>query len=267
MNHPSSRRPSSRTSMRKRGVASGLALVCGLFAAVTQAQVIVSDPILEGSGAAIDASTAASYARQALQLEQEVQSAANTYAQLQNILMQAQSLGSNISLVSTPLQKISNSGPIIDAACPGAGGSGIVGEALNAISSALNPNQSIASRQQVICSTIVVYEIDEYNKTVDALNAVGQYSATTLSKLNDLIASVDTLGKTSNAQAQAANINVALAAAMHTWQAQISSDQEMVSALQAQQSILAKVAMHGNPTALGTLVQATALKAAFTINQ
>jgi hypothetical protein len=253
MNHPSSRRTSSRSSLRRSHIALSFALVCGLFASATPAQVIISDPL--------------GIIKQAAQLEQEVQSAANTYATLQSILTTAQSLGSNISLVSTPLKKITNSGPIIDSACPGASGSGIAGEALSAIASALNANQSIASRQQVICSTIVVYQIDEYNKTVDALNAVGQYSATTLSKLNDLANLADTLGKTSTAQAQAANMSVALSAAMNTWQTQISSDQAMVSALQTQQSILAKVAMNGNPTILGTVIQASALKVAFTLNQ
>lgn len=266
MNNSSPHQTSSRISLRKTGIALSFVLAFGLFSGSTQAQVIVSDPLLEGSGAAIDTTTGYAYVRQALQLEQEVQSAANTYAQLQNILMQAQSLGTNISLVSTPLTKITDPSQIISSACPGASG-GLVGDALNAISSALNANASVATRQQIICSQIVVYQVDEYNKTVDALNAVGQLNTTTLSKLNNLISSVDTLGKTSNAQAQAAEISVNLSTAMHTWQTQISSDEEMISALQKQQSILAKVAMNGNPTILGTVIQASALKVAFTLNQ
>jgi len=266
MNHPSSRRTASRTSLRLDHAILATALACGLFAGSTQAQVIVSDPILEGSGAAIDASTAASYARQALQLEQEVQSAANTYAQLQNILMQAQNLGTNISLVSTPLTQISDSSQIVASACPGAGG-GIVGDVLTALSSALSANEPVTTRQQMICAQIVTYQVDEYNKTVVALNAVGQFSSTTLTKINNLITSVDTLGKTSNAQAQAQSIQLNLEAAMKTWETQVQSDEYMIKALQHQQGVLAKVAMNGSNTILGNVIQASALKLAFTVNQ
>jgi len=249
MKNPSSRRISPRVCARKTGAAFGIAVVCSLFAGSASAQVTgvtISDP---------------------LGLVQEVNSATNTYAQLQNILMQAQSLGNNISLFDKPLTPITNYDPIISAACPGAGGGSIVGEALNAISSALNANASVASRQQIICTQIVVYQIDEYNKTVNALNVLGQYSNTTLAKLNTLTSSVSTLGTSSAAQTQAQQYSANVSTAMHTWQTQIQSDEEMVSALQKQQSILAKVAMNGNPTILGTVIQASALKLAFTVNQ
>jgi hypothetical protein len=267
MNHPSSRRTSSRTSKRLNHAIWVAALAGGLFAGSTQAQVIVSDPILEGSGAAIDLSTAKSlsqevlsYARQFEQLQQEV-------ATVQNILMKAQNLGTDISLFDSNLQLISNPDSIINSACPGAGGGGIVGSALNSLASALNPNQPVATRQQMICAQIVTYEVDEYNKTATALNAMGSVHDSTLNKLNSLIASVDTLGKTSNAQAQTAGVNLNVVTAMSTWQTQIKADDAIIETLKKQQSILAKVAMNGNATPLGTLVQATALKAAFTINQ
>jgi len=269
MNHSSPHRATPHSFMRKSGLALGLSFACCLFAGVSQAQVIVSDPILEGSNAAVDATTAASFARQALQLEQEVQSALNTYAQLQNILMQAQSLGSNITLFDSPMTEIQGAqiDQLIDSACPGASGGGLLGGALNALSSALSQNTPIATRQQQICAVIVNLQIDEYNKTVKALNAVGQSSNTTLSKLNNLIAAVDTLGKTSSATTQATGAIATLTAALGTWQTQIKADDATIKALQQQQSTLAKVAMYGNNTLLGNVVQATALKAAFTINQ
>lgn len=252
----SSHRAQFHTSIPcKVGVALAMALSCGPFSTGALAQglgVVVNDPkSIWQQGL--------SYARQFEQLQQETQT-------LQNILMQAQSLGTNINLFGGQLQKITDSDSIIQSACPGAG-AGLVGSLLNSLTSALSPNQPIATRQQMICAQIVIFQIDEYNKTADALNAIGGTSTTTLEKLNSLIASVDTLGKTTNAQAQAAGVNATVVTAMATWQTQIRADEAVIQALKQQQAILATVAMKGNNTLLGNVVQAAALKAAFTINQ
>jgi len=254
---------------RKVALAIGLSITATLFAAPVAAQVLVADV-----GMAATQNT--QLAKQVLQLGKEVetaistaQSAVNTYTTLQNILMQAQSLGSNITLFDSPMTEIQEPqiSQVIDSACPGASGGNLLGSALNALGSALSQNTPIATRQQQICAVIVNLQIDEYNKTVKALNAIGYSSNTTLNKLNNLIASVNTLGTTSSATTQATGAIATLTGAMSTWQTQMKADEATIKTLQQQQSTLAKVAMYGNNTVLGNVVQAAALKAAFTINQ
>ncbi|HEY0198837.1 MAG TPA: hypothetical protein VGC19_09885 [Rhodanobacter sp.] len=270
MNNTASHQTMHRPSSRKTGLVVALTLAFGLVASSVSAQVFVTDKLAITSN---HEDSALSYAKQGLQygkqLEQlthEVQTDASTLATLQNILMQAQNLGTNIQLFDSQLQEITNTDQIIQSACPGAG-AGIVGDLLNSLTSALSSNQPVTTRQQMICAQIVIFQIDEYNKTAKALNAIGSANTSTLSKLNSLIASVDTLGKTSNAEAQAAGISATVTTAMGTWQSQIKADDAVIATLQKQQALLATVAMKGSNTLLGNVVQAAALKAAFTVNQ
>ncbi|WP_431635330.1 hypothetical protein ACQVBX_16040 [Dyella sp. KULCS107] len=238
------------------------AVFISIYSANGAAQVLVLD---QGAITASHADASASYIRQGLQYARQAEQLAQQVATVQNILVQAQSLGTNISLFDTQLKEITNTDQMIQSACPGAE-SGIMGDLIGSLASVLTSNQPLAKRQQMLCAQIVVFQIDEYNKTAKALNAIGTANTSTLNKLNSLIATVDTLGKTSNAEAQAAGINATVTTAMATWQAQIKADDAVIATLQKQQAILATVAMKGSNTILGNVVQATALKAAFTIN-
>jgi hypothetical protein len=235
------------------------------------AQVLVTDTAAIASN---HADSALSYAKQALQYTKQLDQYANEVSQLaqqiqmvQNIVMKAQSLGSNIQLFDGQnLQYIVDTDSIVQSACPGVG-SGLVANLLGSLASALSPNQPIATRQQMICAQIVLYQVDEYNKTAQALNQIGMENMTTLAKLNQLIGLVDTLGTSANATAQAVNVTATVQAALGTWQTEIQADEAIVQSLQHQQAVLATVAMKGSNTVLGTLVQAAALQAAFTVNQ
>ncbi|RUL66563.1 hypothetical protein EKH79_01685 [Dyella dinghuensis] len=260
-----------RCTARDIGLAIALSLAASLLASPVNAQVFVTD---QAAIAANHADATASYVKQGLQYAKQAQQYATQVEQLsqevamaQNILMKAQSLGHNIQLFDgQPLQPITDSESVIQSACPGAD-AGVIGDLLSSLASALSPNEPIAKRQQMICAQIVIFQIDEYNKTADALNQIGTVNMSTLAKLNDLIASVDTLGTSSNATAQAANITATMQAALGTWRTEIQADEDIIQTLKQQQSVLATVAMKGSNTVLGTLVQAAALQTAFEVNQ
>lgn len=243
-------------------LALALSLLCAIPGRDASAQVLVTDTSAIASNHA-DAS--ASYLRQGLQYARQAQQLAQEVAMLNNILMKAQRLGTNVSLFDGQLQEIDDLDQVVQSACPGAD-QGLVANLLNTLSSALSPDQPITKRQQVICAQIVLFQIDEYNKTAKALNAIGGMNTSTLDKLNELIALVDTLGETSNAQAQAASISATVITAMGTWQSQIEADEKIIATLQQQQAVLATLAMKGNNTVLGNVIQAAALKAAFDID-
>jgi hypothetical protein len=125
---------------------------------------------------------------------------------------------------------------------------------------------SITQQQQAVCAQIVHWQIDEYNKTVVVMNQLNTYSAQ-FQQIEHTLQSVSTFADTGRAANQASDYNNAVSTQMSGWRAAMQSDEAMISALRGQQDMLAKKALGGSNTVLGNLVQAAALKAAFTVNQ
>ncbi|MEP6898068.1 MAG: hypothetical protein ABI870_06015 [Rhodanobacter sp.] len=247
-----------------------LAVLAGLFAGATCAQVFVTDKASiannqEGFKSQL-AQTVEQYTKQGLQYAKQLDQYRQEVQQYEQLLMTVQGLGTNISLTQNKLTQITDPSALIDQNCPGASGGSVVGSLVTSLTSTISLNQPITASQQQICANIVTVQIDEYNKTVIILNQLNDYGGT-LQKLNKLANDVNTLGTTSGATTQATTFSATMAQSMSDWQTSIAGDDALIKSLNQQQQILAKVALNGSNTILGNVVQATALKAAFTINQ
>lgn len=256
--------------VKRRGLKSALAasiLCAGLLnTGLVRAQVVVSDPILEGAQSTSNATQGTQLAKQILQYEKQIEQYTTQLEQLRNMLTKIESLGTGISLVPKTLEPLSSADQdkLVDQACPGAPSGGAVGSAISGLLG--GSNQPITERQNLICREIVMIQIDEYNITAHALGSLTA-QASTVQKLNELINAISTFGESSSATSQAEQFMSQLKLAGDTWQKQIEADEKMVATLRQQQGVLAKVALNGSNTVLGNVVQAVALKAAFTINE
>lgn len=240
-----------------------LSLACALTAGAARAQVIVTDPILEGAQTTSNVTQGTQLAKQLLQLEQQIQSYATQLEQLRNILTKIQSLGSDISLVPKSLQPLSSheSDKLIGQACPGAPLGGVVSGVISGLLGN-SSNQPIAERQQLICEQIVLLQIDEYNITANALAEL-TVQQSTVQNLSDIVNSISTMGESSSASSQAQQFMSQLHVASDTWRKQVEADESMIATLQQQQAVLSKVALNGSNTVLGDIVQAGAFALAF----
>jgi hypothetical protein len=269
-NLPIRRMPSRAPLPRVIQTALTLGLITGIFAGAAQAQVLVTDTVAisaseEGFKSQL-AQTIAQYTKQGMEYAKQLEQYSTQLEQLRNILTKIQSLGTGISLVPKNLEKLSEvqSNQLVDQACPGAPLGGVVSGAISGLLG--STNRPITERQQLICREIVLIQIDEYNITAGALSELTT-QASTVQKLNDIVNGISTLGESNSATSQAQQYMAQLQTASYTWKKQIDADEAMVAALHQQQGILAKVALNGSNTVLGHVVNAVALKAAFTINE
>lgn len=206
------------------------------------------------------------FAKQVLQYEKQIQQYTTQLEQLRNMLTKIESLGTGISLVPKTLEPLSSADQekLADQACPGAPASAVIAGAISGLLG--SSNQPITVRQNLICRMIVMTQVDEYNITAQALGSLTA-QASTVQKLSGIVDSISTFGESSSATSQAEQFMSQLKLAGDTWQKQIEADEKMIAALREQQGTLAKVALNGSNTVLGNVVQAAALKAAFTINE
>lgn len=240
----------------------------GVTAETAKAQVLVTDTTAiaaseEGFKSQL-AQSVAEYSRQGMQYAKQLEQYQQQVEQYEQLLMTVKGLGTNISFTSNQLQLITNPTELIDRNCPSVSGGSVSGTVVTSVASAVSPETPITVAQQQICANITMLQIDEYNRTVTILNKLDQYGGT-LQKLNKLANEVKTLGTTSGATTQAINFSASTAYAMQHWRTAIAGDEAVIQALNQQQSILAKTALKGS-SVIGTVVQAAALKAAFSVD-
>ncbi|GAA0254495.1 hypothetical protein [Rhodanobacter caeni] len=244
-------------------------LIAAVFGGGAHAQVLVTDSAAistteEGFKSQL-AQTVEQYTKQGMQYAKQIEQYQTQLEQLHNILTKIQDLGTGISLVPKNLEKLTEdqSNQLVDQACPGAPPGAVVsGVISNLLGSTKQP---ITVRQQLICRKIVLLQVDEYNIVAEALSQLNA-QASTVQKLNDIVNSISTIGESNSATSQAQQYMAQLQTASDTWKKQIDADEAAIATLQQQQGVLAKVALNGSNTVLGHLVNAVALKAAFTIN-
>lgn len=257
------------TLPRVRQTTLTLALIAGVFASGAQAQVLVTDTAAistseEGFKSQL-AQSVEQYTKQGMQYAKQIEQYKTQLEQLRNILTKIQSLGTGISLVPKNMEKLTQdqSNQLVDQACPGAPPGAVVSGVISDLLG--SSHQPITVRQQLICQKIVLLQVDEYNLVAEALSQLnGQ--ASTVQKLTGIVNSISTLGESNSATSQAEQYMAQLQTASDTWKKQIDADEAAIATLQQQQGVLAKVALNGSNTVLGHVVNAVALKAAFTIN-
>lgn len=241
----------------------------GMSAGPARAQVLVTDTAAiaadqEGFKSQL-AQSISQYAKQGMQYAKQLEQYQQQIEQYKQLLMTVKELGANISFSSTKLELIADPTGLIEQNCPNASGGSIVGSLVTSVASEISPETPVTVAQQQICANITLLQIDEYNRTVAVLKQLNQYGGT-LQKLNNLANEVSTLGSTSGATTQAATYSATTAYAMQDWQTAIAGDEAVIQALNKQQSILAKTALRGESSVLGTVIQAAALKSAFSVD-
>jgi len=249
-----------------------VALIVGLLGVsmeTAQAQVLVTDTAAiaaneEGFKSQLVQSIA-EYTRQGMQYAKQLEQYYQQVEQYKQLLMTIKGLGTNISFSSNKLEPIDDPTELIDMNCPNPSGGSVIGGLVTSVAAAVSPETPITVAQQQICANITMLQVDEYNRTVAILNQLDQYGGT-LQKLNKLANEVKTLGTTSGATTQAATYSATTAYAMQQWRTAIAGDEAVIQSLNQQQSILAKAAMRGKSSVIGTVVQAAALKAAFSVD-
>lgn len=249
---PSSNRISRRLT-RKLGLIIVMTVACAVFAGGAIAQgVITNDPTAIGK-------LIAQYAKQIEQYKTQLD-------QYRAMLTKIKSLGNGVTLSTKTLDRLTQdqSDQLVAQACPGAPLGGIVGGLMSGLGS--SSNQSLTERQQLICKSVVLLQVDEYNITADALGQLN-VQASTVQTLNDIVNGISSLGEANSASSQAAQYMAQLQTASDTWKKQIEADDAMIQTLERQQGILAKVSLNGSNSVLGHVVNAVALKAAFSINE
>lgn len=250
---------------RVRQSALTLALLASFFTCATQAQVLVTDTTAistseEGFKSQL-AQTVQQYTKQLEEYKTQLDQYTTQISQYQQILTSVQGLATGgITLTSGHLEPIGDASNLIQQACPGANGGGLLGDMTSIVTSSFN--QSITTNQQNICAQIVLAQVDKYNKTVKVVNDTQQFGQQ-LQQLTSSLNKITTQGDSNRAASNVGYQSSQIASEMVDWDSQMKKDDSIIATLQQQQSILAKVALNGSNTILGNVVQAGAFAAAF----
>lgn len=253
------------TLPRLRRTALALALIAGVFAGGTHAQVLVTDSAAistteEGFKSQL-AQTVEQYTKQGMQYAKQIEQFRQQILQYEQILTSIQSLVTGgITLTSEKLTPISDASKLIQQSCPGASGGGILGSMTSFLKSSFE--NSIIKNQQTICVQIVLVKIDKYNKTVKMVNDTQQFGQE-LQQITSTLSKMTTQGDSDRVTANTATHSEQLAWEMQDWQSQMEKEDAIISTLEQQQGILANMALNGHHTILGNVVQAAAFAKAF----
>jgi hypothetical protein len=257
-----------RRAPRRAALVMSLAVACTAMGSAN-AQVLVTDvPAETAAGTTATASTA----MQAFQAG----------AQYTNFVAQLTQLTSTLSsVISNPLGAIlpstnvmselspATTQQLIQGKCSSATSGGIVGGALQGLSSAVSAidlGGNIAQAQQQICGNIVYAQVDEYNATVDLYGQMPllRNSMTQVQAMAQQINGI--MGNSTSSTSQTVALTQQEQHQISEWQTRVNLDENIIKTLNQQQSTLAAISLRGNPNILGDAVQAAALKAAFAIN-
>jgi hypothetical protein len=253
------------TLPRVRQTAMALLLIAAVFAGGAQAQVLVTDSVAistaeEGFKSQL-AQSVEQYTKQGMQYAKQIEQFRQQILQYEQILTSIQSLVTGgITLTSEKLTPISDASNFIQQSCPGASSGGLVGSMISLVTSSFD--DSITKNQQTICVQIVLVKIDKYNKTVKMVNDTQQFGQE-LQQITSTLSKMTTQGDSDRVTANTAAHSEQLAWEMQDWQSQVKKDDAIISALEQQQGILAKMALNGHHTILGNVVQAAAFAKAF----
>jgi hypothetical protein len=226
------RKTSLSPRLRKTGLALFLSLAGSLFASSASAQSAGAGPGVVVYDPTTNETAYGGLLSNLNQLKTEYQELTSTIS----------GLSTGLSLAPNQLQQISDPSSLIQANCQGASGGGLLGGLMNTLSS-LN-SQSITASQQQICAQIITTQVDKYNKTVAVLTDMGQYSGM-FQNVQNVNQTVNTLADSGRANNQTQVYNSALTTEISNWHAQMEADDAIINTLQAQQNMLARIALNG----------------------
>ena len=244
-------------SARKAPFVFGLALSCSFMAGSADAQWIVSDPTHMAQSVLQKVQDAAHYAKEVTHQVNEVTHMTQQLTDVSMILDSAKLTASQTFKKRSPMDGISDR-------C-GGGLGGMMSDFMSSIS--LSGEEDIVQQQKMICKHIVMLENQKYNDQVDYLNEVIASMQRDIDRAKKQAKEANTNGKeNSNA------VNLELNHVQHrmnseTEQKRAAAFQEMINALETQQKNLARIAMNGKTSVVGTIANTLILKAALKVNE
>lgn len=261
-----------RSFFRRTLLAVGLSLGGGFFIGSSQAVVtIVEDPIAIAKAieeyakeAARWAETHQHYIDQVQHYADQMQHYAAQVRFWEQQLIKLQRLQFDLIKLQVNFQKR----PLdygVDNTCPGSEGG--IGEIVDGVLHQFVPSLSedIPTQQRKLCQQIVVTQNYKYNATVELLDRLTQYQQ----QVQEIETQRMSVGTSQGALA--ANDNEALRfigrtnTVLNYWRVDMAAYDQYIEDLKSQQAMLAKRAMKGSQSGWSQVVDAIALKAAFSL--
>jgi hypothetical protein len=248
-----------------------LALAGTLFTSPANAGVPTFDGVNFGKAVEESASNIVRWAQQQADMLQQYLQMVEQYEQMVKQYQQMITSVTNLNFSIRPTQtltRISDISDMVSQACPN-----FTGDAVSMVldfvkSSLFDSRTSLADSQQTICTQTTLLQIEKYNKTVDMLDRLKEYT--------QLLQDIETSrsANVNGSDNSAANLQASIDEAARTanklqkeaqdWQGQMAAADAAISTLQAQQTVFANVRLKGkNAFLLGQITQALAFKAAF----
>jgi hypothetical protein len=243
-------------SLFKVCLATGLTLGVGSYSAPSQAQWWTQD-----NSAILKA--VKEYAEQAKRWTATMEQYKGELAFWQDMSIKLQGLSFETFTLQNQFKKIPDDYGMADE-CPGVTG-GLAGDITSALSSFVpNMGGDVIKQQRTTCQLIVQTKNHKYNATVDYLQSLAK-------ALTDLVKIADERANkvgTQNGQLQGviddtARYKASVDTAEKNWDTQMKQCDAQIQMLMQVQSNLARRAMNGQPSPLGTLVNVAAMKVAF----
>jgi hypothetical protein len=252
--------PNSLYLAARARVALALLLITSFVARPVDAQVLVTDT----------AAIASNEKNQALLLAKMVDQYTQMVEQYTAMLTDLRSLNLNVATIDNQLQPIADASSLVKQACPGA--TDVSGMASNLVGlNVAEMKEDIRTSQTKICQRITLLQIDKYNKVVNMLNRMNIYFAglqQVTSKADQLAKKADhALGNRDMVKYQADQLQATLVIEMSNIEHQLRANDAAIATLQAQQSMLGKVALKGSQSLVGDAMSVIAFGAALNIDK
>ncbi|GAB3355658.1 hypothetical protein [Lysobacter tyrosinilyticus] len=129
----------------------------------------------------------------------------------------------------------------------------------------INPTGNIIEQQKQVCANIQQMENAKFNYTVDFFNEYMPKLQSELKQSETRRNSSNNQGNVAAADNDALRINNTADANFQTWQANIQAYDSYIAGMENNQRLLAKAAMKGKESLLGTMIKTTALKGALEV--
>lgn len=240
-------------------------LVVGSYAQEARAQWLVHDVGSATAAAAEYGTQAERWAERMKQWAVTAQQYKDQFDFLQSEYKKLETFNFQLFATTNQFKRIPDDYGVTDE-CPGVSG-GLAGDITSALTSFLpDMGGDVIKQQTEICRMIVLTKNRKYNSTVDYLLLVAAESK----DIQDVqLQRILGVGSSNGALASNATETIRYGSSLQTsreiWESDMKQSDTQIAMLQQLQSTLARRAMNGQPSALGTLVNVTALKAAFTV--
>lgn len=257
-----SRQSGSQGSIRAGGLVLAIALALGIAPTNANAQVLVTNPILQSAN---HSDFLAQLEKTISQYEKQIQQYELQLQQYQQMFINLKSLGNVMPSFNNQLQHL-DANQLAQVECSSSNGTWSVGGIVQSVTSSFD--KTYVEAQKEICAQVVTIQVDKYNKTADMMDRLNYYNS--LAQQTDQsrtgISQDSGTGDLNSNTNQAARNLADLQTEIANWQSQMAADDSMLKTLQDMQSVLAEAALKGSQDMLGKGVQAAALAAALQVN-